>query len=150
MGTNFYLRRIPTEEELKSIHKSVDKKDFDEAKRLIDDASAEIHIGKRSSDWQFLFDISPEGMEISTDEFSLTKVKNYLEKMTSNYWSLQDEYEHRFTPDQFWEEINDCLYLDENHYDFYSYQKKREVFSVLYLSEDRSDDGLRYDIMNFS
>lgn len=68
MGTNYYARIIPTKERKKEIKKAIDKNDFCEIKRLVDITysspeydyengyiGGEIHLGKRSGGWKFLW-----------------------------------------------------------------------------------------------
>lgn len=68
MGTNYYARIIPTRERKKQIKKAIDKNDFDEIKHLVNITysspeydyeegytGGEIHLGKRSGGWKFLW-----------------------------------------------------------------------------------------------
>lgn len=61
MGTNFYARIIPTKERKEHLKKLIDNDEFD----LIEDKIKElycneIHLGKRSSGWKFLFNPNHE------------------------------------------------------------------------------------------
>lgn len=71
MGTNFYARKLPTLEQKEEIKKAIDNDDFDQIKSLVDKTyssprfdylgekdglvGGEIHLGKRSSGWKFLW-----------------------------------------------------------------------------------------------
>lgn len=69
MGTNFYARIIPTKERKEKIKEAIDNNDFDEIKSLVNRTysspqyyyeengfvGGEIHLGKRSGGWKFLW-----------------------------------------------------------------------------------------------
>ena len=69
MGTNYYLKRIPTKEEIERCHKLLDEgkiEDSDVFKEeygtpyllaVLEKITEEIHIGKKSGGWRFLFQI---------------------------------------------------------------------------------------------
>lgn len=85
MGTNYYARILPTLEEKENLKKLIDSDDFyaieKEVQRLYGesteyDKGAEIHLGKRSSGWKFLFNPNYERY------YKLTKegLKEFLNK----------------------------------------------------------------------
>lgn len=156
MGTNFYLHRIPTEEDIKKIHEAVDKLDFDDAKYQMKLADKEIHIGKRSCGWQFHFDIHrnmewedcEDGMEIPPEEFCLERVKEYIVEKIAEGWELKDEYGEVFTPEQFWEEeVGGSLYCKKGFHNHETYYKAHPSAWHYWIknTEYTSKDGLRYD-----
>ena len=69
MGTNYYARIIPTKERKEKIKQAIDNNDFDEIKHLVNITyssteydyngegycGGEIHLGKRSGGWKFLW-----------------------------------------------------------------------------------------------
>ena len=69
MGTNYYGRIIPTKERKEQIKQAVDNDEFDEIQSLVSMtysspqyyynnktfAGGEIHLGKRSGGWKFLW-----------------------------------------------------------------------------------------------
>ena len=69
MGTNYYARIIPTKERKEEIKNAINNDDFYEIKRLVDITylepsynheidsyvGGEIHLGKRSTGWKFLW-----------------------------------------------------------------------------------------------
>ena len=55
MGTNYYGKRIPTQEQLENIAQKVLQGELDVVKIMLEPFE-EIHIGKSSSGWRFLFD----------------------------------------------------------------------------------------------
>ena len=85
MGTNYYARILPTLEEKENLKKLIDSDDFyaieKEVQRLYGesteyDKGAEIHLGKRSGGWKFLFNPNYERY------YKLTKegLKEFLNK----------------------------------------------------------------------
>lgn len=85
MGTNYYARILPTLEEKENLKKLIDSDDFyaieKEVQRLYGesteyDKGAEIHLGKRSGGWKFLFNPNYERY------YKLTKegLKEFLHK----------------------------------------------------------------------
>lgn len=70
MGTNYYARILPSKGRKNEIKKAIDNNDFNKIKNLIDETygrphidfdddnnyhGGEIHLGKRSSGWKFLW-----------------------------------------------------------------------------------------------
>lgn len=123
MGTNVYMRRIPTakqKEELKCLLKKqyedvVDSIDRDvglhpalEDWRLADEIEKtrkriyeEVHIGKRSCGWKYLFAPSPQ-------HYGETQ-ESILRFIHQDGWLLLDEYGGQINPDRFWDEYVACM-----------------------------------------
>ena len=67
MGTNYYLKRIPTEEEIAQCHKLLDERKIEYCdiyekpydtpflEKVLEEMTKEIHIGKLGGGWRFLF-----------------------------------------------------------------------------------------------
>lgn len=57
MGTNYYARIIPTKERKDKLKKLIDEDKFFDIELQFEELykNAEIHLGKRSSGWKFLF-----------------------------------------------------------------------------------------------
>ena len=51
MGTNFYLRRIPTVDDVEKLNKLIADKAFEAIRDYTTDMTEWIHIGKRSCGW---------------------------------------------------------------------------------------------------
>lgn len=102
MGTNYYARRIPTEEEIKRIKKAIDDNDYDEIKYLVNDIYGrphpdyteggkfkwgEIHLGKISTGWKFLWNPNwycyPKGH---------TEAEQISETTTRYHYVVDDKY----------------------------------------------------------
>ena len=118
MGTNIYMRKIPKAERKKEltdliakqyqqridsikddigrcpgeVDRSLDK-DIDSLREQIYE---EIHIGKCSRGWKFLFAPNPQ--------FYQERKDSVLAFIHSEGWTLMDEYGETIDPDKFWEE----------------------------------------------
>ena len=115
MGTNFYLRKKLSAKEKELAKQYIDEDKHDELKQLIPE---DIHIGKRSGGWKFLWDAH------FFEYFEPTK-ESLFDWLESG--QIIDEYGDEFTFDQF---INDELkgWLDKGHdllsyYDTYPKEK---------------------------
>lgn len=110
MGTNFYYK-IPVKKKDKEILQNyLDSEKFDE---LIDYSTtvmekSNIHLGKRSYGWQFLWDLHDERYYQPT----LDSITRFLINGGGN---IYDEYGRKYNVDEFFDAINDCLYKDVNH-----------------------------------
>lgn len=121
MGTNFYYI-IPVSElkqqKLKEMITS--EPNFCDLEEELDNIKYHhnIHLGKRSCGWQFLWDFHKGRFYGS----SLQSIREFLE---NGGGEIRDEYGRKFTVEQFFtEEINDCLYRDEEHDTLESYYHK--------------------------
>lgn len=129
MGTNFYLRKKLTSEESREIFKFIKSKyeEFDsqvikniygidyalddfiyEVKEFTRQYINEIHIGKRSFGWQFLWDYHGGKYYRA----SLEDIKKFL---SNPDYEIVDEYGETFTFEQFFnEEVGKSLYEGKN------------------------------------
>ncbi len=100
MSTNYYLKRIPTEDEIAQCHKLLDEREieycdvFDEEygtpylTNLLDTMTKQIHIGKFSDGWRFLF-------RSHTDLYAknIQSCLDYLQsQLNTGLWRVMDEY----------------------------------------------------------
>lgn len=153
MGTNFYCKQIPTEEQYKEMQEALTNRQLEKLRKLIDHAQKEYHIGKRSGGWQFLFaphiklrsGFPNSGDIVSPWENTLESIKEFLARPDVE---IYDEYGDRFTPEGFWKEINYCLYNDPNtcingeqYYKNYP-NHHNPIFSE--ATEFTTDEGLRF------
>ena len=110
MSTNFYLKRIPTEEETKKIVDKIKSEATpDNLKEILDDAlydatkaSKCIHLGKRSCGWRFNWEL----WNNKYYECSLDSIREFVESQMRDGWSLVDEYGQKYTWDELMEEID--------------------------------------------
>ena len=118
MGTNIYMRKIPKAERKKelmeliakqyqqrnnSIKKDVRRCPGESNRSLDEDIDSlrqqiyeEVHIGKCSHGWKFLFAPNPQ--------FYLERKDSVLAFIHSEDWTLMDEYGEAIDPDKFWEQ----------------------------------------------
>lgn len=154
MGTNFYAKHIPTEQEYKEMETALANRQLDQLRELIDKADHQYHIGKRSGGWQFLFaphikkreGFGNSGRIVSPWEDTLDSIKEYLSR---DDVQIIDEYGQEFTVDQFFnEQIGHCLYHDEkNAINGFDYDKMDPDSSKYYRTEDMeytTEEGLRF------
>lgn len=143
MGTNFYARRIPTQEEIAALHKRVDEvaAGICSVADITDviESSNDIHLGKRSAGWQFIWEYHPECYSDN-----LESIKKFLSR---DDIMIIDEYGTKFSLDEFLnEEIGYCLYNDpEKYINGRQYDKKQ--YGGGYVVSDgewTSEDGLRF------
>ena len=107
MGTNFYLRRKLSQEEKQHIIDNVNNSNWEEVRECLPE---DIHIGKRSGGWKFLWDAHYFKYYEPTKPALMEWLKS---------GEIIDEYGQKFTFDQF---INDELdgFLEEG-WDIESY-----------------------------
>ena len=146
MGTNFYCRKIDKK------HRKMFSKDLsdlneyvllninnpkinllEEVNRFISDYcdfEKEIHLGKRSYGWQFLWDYH-NGRYFNPN---LDSIKEFL---SQDDIIIYDEYENFYEVEQlFNDELSDCLYKDAIHDDGMGGEYSKYFF--------KSEDGLRF------
>ena len=118
MGTNFYLRQKLSQDQRKEINKALDNGDFTKARELL---PKDIHIGKRSGGWKFLWDHN-------YFQYYKPSKESLIEWLKSG--QIIDEYCDEFTFDQFWnKEIANFLYKG---YDLDKYAKEHPEEHSIY------------------
>ena len=100
MGTNFYCKRIPTQEQLNSIAKLVVSKQIDEAIDKLNEVNKKIHICKRSCGWQV-------GFDHNNGEYYQPTRKSLEEFLSQPDMVIFDEYNNEYSYDEFWKEIDE-------------------------------------------
>ena len=100
MGTNFYCKRIPTQEQLNSIAKLVVSKQIDEAIDKLNEANERIHICKCSCGWQV-------GFDHNNGEYYQPTRKSLEEFLSQPGMVIFDEYNNEYSYDEFWKEIDE-------------------------------------------
>lgn len=132
MGTNVYMQRIPTESELNEIKANIDKLDFQKASELMEKYRSEVHIGKRSGGWQFLFAPNPEYYEETRES-----IDKFLHRKD---WELVTEYYDYITPEDFWQDFV------EDFKDGYSHESYIQAHPMedRWPSLEHYSDGLRF------
>lgn len=125
MGTNFYFIPKISDEDVqdiltnaKKLAESKNYLDLKELKSKVYKTVTEIHLGKRSGGWQFLWNHN----DLKYYNPDLKSIKEFLEE---NEGIIYDEYGDFYTVEQFFnEEIKNCLYKDSNHVDSKTYRKE--------------------------
>lgn len=130
MGTNFYFIPKMSYEDVqdillsaKKLAESKDYSDLEELKNRINKVSTEIHLGKRSSGWQFLWNHN----DLKYYNPNLKSIQKFL-KETEGF--IKDEYGEIYTYKQFFKEIKDCLYEDDYHITGTIYNKKHCIIQI--------------------
>ena len=117
MGTNYYARILPTKERKEKLKKLIDEDKLDEIANLYQElyVDSEIHLGKRSAGWKFLFNPNYEKYYPLTKEGLLNFLKQdniiiYNEYFKCNNGKYEDSddtdsasEEYLWTPEQFME-----------------------------------------------
>lgn len=145
MGTNFYLKHIPTEKEYQEMQELMMKKQYGDLKKLIESSTVSYHIGKRSSGWQFLF--APHEDTYGNKNPWGNTLQSLKEWFSNPEYVIEDEYGRQFTPEQFWkDEIGPYLYHSAECINGYDYDAKEGYKGYLSTSkyEFTTEEGLRF------
>ena len=145
MGTNFYCKRIPTQDQLKSIADLVVNEKIDEAIDKLHEINKEIHICKRSCGWQI-------GFDHNNGEYYQPTRKSLEEFLSQPDIKIIDE--------EFWKEIDEHNANHRNKYDSKKYKqeqnepswsicwsdihKVKEMFGIETTVNDFYNGGLRW------
>ena len=157
MGTNFYCKRIPTQDQLKSIADLVVNEKLDEAIDKLQKISKKIHICKRSSGWQI-------GFDHNNGEYYQPTRKSLEEFLSQPDIVIFDEYNTEYTYEEFWKEIDEHNADPHNKWDSKKYiqgqnepdyswsicwsdiLKVKELFGIDTAYSDFYNGGLRWNI----
>ena len=107
MGTNYYARILPTKERKEKLKKLIDEDKLDEIANLYQElyVDSEIHLGKRSAGWKFLFNPNYEKYYPLTKEGLLNFLKQDNIIIYNEYFKDNDgKYEYSDDPDSASEE----------------------------------------------
>jgi len=149
MGTNYYARIIPTKERKEAIKTVIDKNDFNRIKHLVRKTygsteydiadgfcGGEVHLGKRSAGWKFLWNPNwykdlkghtewedvgngcrighfvDDGYEVFK-YYDLTKesIKKFIDREDVEIW---DEYDEKQDKEEFWKMAIEWGYTDDD------------------------------------
>ena len=112
MGTNFYLRKKVSEEDKQKVSEYIFNDNWSEARDLFAEMTNRIHIGKRSSGWQFVWNAN----RFKYFEPNIESLQNWLKSGI-----IENEYGREFTFEEFWnDEIKDFLYEGWNLEKYYT------------------------------
>lgn len=116
MGTNFELRERINKEKKEKLKSLIDEENWED---LIDNIPENIHIGKRSTGWKFLWD---------AHDFRYFKPnkESLIEWLKSG--DIYDEYGRKYSFEQFW---NKEIWFDGFDCETY-YQKEKCLYKGIY------------------
>lgn len=117
MGTNFYMKRIPTEDDIQKMSTLALEQKLVELQNYVTEMNNEIHIGKRSCGWKFLFN-HQDGEYF--DPHHQESLKAWLD---DPHYKIVDEYGDEYTFEQFWKMIIDWNSNPHNNWDDAAYAK---------------------------
>ena len=159
MGTNFYCKRIPTQEQLNSIAKLVVSKQIDEAIDKLNEVNEKIHICKCSCGWQV-------GFDHNNGEYYEPTRKSLEEYLSQPGMVIIDEYNNEYSYDEFWKEIDEHNANPRNIWDSKKYmqeitisdnssyvclpdiRKVKELFDIDTSYNDFYNGGLRWVVFS--
>lgn len=110
MGTNFYFRRIPTEQEKQDIINLIADDKFDDANEILNESTKKIHLCKRSCGWQM-------GFDHNNGEYyypSRTSLENFLR---TSRGEIIDENGRTYSHFEFWKEVDSWNSNKYNNWD---------------------------------
>ena len=159
MGTNFYCKRIPTQEQLNSIAKLVVSKQIDEAIDKLNEVNEKIHICKCSCGWQV-------GFDHNNGEYYEPTRKSLEEFLSQPGTVIIDEYNNEYSYDEFWKEIDEHNANPRNTWDSKKFtqeitisdnssyiclsdiRKVKELFDIDTSYNDFYNGGLRWIVFS--
>ena len=159
MGTNFYCKRIPTQEQLNSIAKLVVSKQIDEAIDKLNEINERIHICKCSCGWQV-------GFDHNNGEYYQPTRKSLEEFLSQPGTVIFDEYNNEYSYDEFWKEIDEHNANPRNTWDSKKFtqeitisdnssyiclpdiRKVKELFDIDTSYNDFYNGGLRWIVFS--
>ena len=107
MGTNYYARILPTKERKEKLKKLIDEDKFHDVEEQFRElyVDTEIHLGKRSAGWKFLFNPNYEKYYPLTKEGLLNFLKQDNIIIYNEYFTCNNgKYEYSDDPDSASEE----------------------------------------------
>lgn len=159
MSTNFYLLRKAPRDKKDEIISEIVNDNLECALQLLEDEVKEtqIHLGKRSTGWQFLWYLNNE----KYFKPNLESIKSFIAAELEKGAVIVDEYGQEFTLDKFInEEIGNSLlkgkYIDDDYYyypgrNWLGVEKEMaHKYKVSPIGNFISEDGLKFCIDEFS
>lgn len=146
MGTNFYLRRIPTEDDIEKLNKLIADRAFEAIRDYTTDMTSWIHIGKRSCGWQFLFNHHNEKY------FNPRSKQSLITWLQNPEYEIIDEYSNKLTFNEFWDMVTEWNANPNNDFDdekYYLWEQKENGINPYTFEADgstRSEIRIRYGV----
>ena len=157
MSTNYYLKRIPTKEEIAQCHKLLDERKIEDddvlneeygtpyLEAILEKITEKIHIGKKSCGWRFLFQIHKD-----LYNKSIQSCIEFLKIQTeTGAWRLIDEYGKTLSIEDFESLVRDSLdqMTIEDYYEKYPEEKRWGSYGP---PQEVAKDGSRWWDVDFS
>lgn len=157
MGTNFYCKRIPTQDQLNEIADLVCNQQIDDAIDKLHEVNKRIHVCKRSCGWQIGFDHNNGEYWQPTRE----SVNTFIAQSDI---IIFDEYKKEYTVEEFWNEIDEHNGNPYNNWDstkdiqreielnnscficWEDIRKVKKMFGIDTLVNDFYNGGLRWSV----
>ena len=157
MGTNFYCRRIPTQDQLNEIADLVCNQQIDDAIDKLHEVNKQIHICKRSGGWQIGFDHNNgeywqptrESVNAFISQSDIIIFDEYKKEYTvEEFWDAIDE--HNRDPYNDWDSMKDIqnqMKFDDSCFICWSdIRKVEEMFGIKTNVNDFYNGGLRWNV----
>lgn len=125
MGTNFYVRQKVSQQQKVEMEDAIAKDDWSTLVKLIPE---EVHIGKRSAGWKFLWNAN-------NFEYFQPNKESLIEFLKSG--QIYNEYNENFTFDQFWNDEIKHFIEEDSLYDIESYYKENPNPYKHYVDSNR-------------
>ena len=151
MSTNYYLKRIPTEEEIAQCHRLLDERKIEYCdtcdepqgtpylEEVLGQMTEEIHIGKLDGGWRFLF-------KIQDDLYgkSIQSCLEYLKRqLDTGLWRIMNEYGETLSLEEFEKTVRDslrCITID----DYYRTHPEEKMWYSYGPQQTVVEDGSRW------
>lgn len=137
MGTNYYRRRIPTEDERKKLHERLDElmdgkiQNF-EFRDSFDTLNEKVHICAMSYGWQVCFDHN-------WGKYYQPNRKDLERFLAEPDTVIEDEYGKRYTSGEFWETVRLHNSSEPNRWTAKTYREYEESRGNYYTSYREED-----------
>lgn len=135
MGTNFYKRYIPTEDDVQKINELTSKKMFEVLQEYVYQMNEQIHIGKRSGGWQFCFN------HHKAKYFDPSNKENLIQWLQEPGYEIVDEYGDKLSFDEFWNMVTGWNADPNNNWDdeaYYKWENKENGLNLYHMESDYS------------
>ena len=139
MSTNIYMKHIPTEKKINTVKEAINDGEYLDACELLKEIiNEEVHVGKISGGWQFLFAPNPKYYDETKES-----ILKFLQQSGNGEWQLEDEYENKIDPNTFFDE-----YVIPNMQKYclktYLRQDQMEELNKYGTTEHITAEGLRF------
>lgn len=142
MSTNFYMRRIPTEEDKTTIRELADAQEYRMLSRFVDKLLDPIHLGKWSCGWKFIWNHN------NGKYFNPCSKESLFEFLRNPNYEIYDENGTTYTPDSFLQAVEEWDNSPRNIHDDRSYEKwERENGNPTYSLRCYDDERGRIECM---